>query len=57
MVASMRTPRTQFACCAVSGKVYVAGGRNLTHSRGITSAEVYDPVADRYMHTLFYFCM
>ncbi|KAL0651464.1 hypothetical protein Bca4012_094155 [Brassica carinata] len=48
MVASMRTPRTHFACSAVSGKVYVAGGRNLTHSRGITSAEVYDPVADRW---------
>jgi len=48
MVASMRTPRTHFACTSVSGKVYVAGGRNLTHSRGIPSAEVYDPVADRY---------
>ncbi|KAH0851052.1 hypothetical protein HID58_095019 [Brassica napus] len=48
MFASMRTPRTHFACSAVSWKVYVAGGRNLTHSRGITSAEVYDPVADRW---------
>ncbi|KAF8094538.1 hypothetical protein N665_0360s0040 [Sinapis alba] len=48
LVASMLTPRTHFACIAVSGKVYVAGGCNLTHSRGITSAEVYDAVADRW---------
>ncbi|KAK4710329.1 hypothetical protein R3W88_004842 [Solanum pinnatisectum] len=27
-VASMRTPRSHFACSVVSGKVYVAGGRN-----------------------------
>ncbi|WZZ57717.1 hypothetical protein YC2023_057824 [Brassica napus] len=46
MVASMRTPRTRFACAAVSGKVYVAGGCNLTQSSGVSSAEVYDPVAD-----------
>ncbi|CDY35074.1 BnaA06g10840D [Brassica napus] len=32
MVAGMRTPRTRFACAAVSGKVYVAGGFNLTQS-------------------------
>ncbi|XP_013584297.1 PREDICTED: F-box/kelch-repeat protein At1g16250-like [Brassica oleracea var. oleracea] len=48
MVASMRTPRTRFACAAVSGKVYVAGGCNLTQSSGVSSAEVYDPVADRW---------
>ncbi|KAJ0257136.1 F-box/kelch-repeat protein [Hirschfeldia incana] len=48
MVAGMRTPRARFACAAVSGKVYVAGGCNSTQSSGISSAEVYDPVADRW---------
>ncbi|CAH8386635.1 unnamed protein product [Eruca vesicaria subsp. sativa] len=49
-VASMRTPRAHFACAVVSGKVYVAGGRNaLTHLFGMSSAEVYDPVADRWV--------
>ncbi|CAN8293115.1 unnamed protein product [Cochlearia groenlandica] len=48
MVASMHTPRAHFACVVISGKVYVAGGRNLTNSLGVSSAEVYDPVADRW---------
>lgn len=46
-VASMRTPRSHFACSVISGKVYVAGGRNTSSSRGLALAEVYDPVADR----------
>ncbi|KAL0723623.1 hypothetical protein Bca4012_038222 [Brassica carinata] len=48
MVAGMRTPRARFACAAVSGKVYVAGGCNLTQLSGLSSAEVYDPLADRW---------
>ncbi|XP_018493112.2 F-box/kelch-repeat protein At1g16250-like [Raphanus sativus] len=51
-VASMRTPRAHFACAAVSGKVYVAGGRSaysrLSNLVDSSSAEVYDPVADRW---------
>ncbi|KAF6171197.1 hypothetical protein GIB67_001912 [Kingdonia uniflora] len=46
--ASMKTPRSNFACCVVGGKVYVAGGRTSSTSRGIDLAEVYDPVEDRW---------
>lgn len=46
--ASMLTPRSHFACSVVSGKIYVAGGRNLSCTRGLALAEVYDPVADKY---------
>ncbi|KAL6190732.1 hypothetical protein ACLB2K_037126 [Fragaria x ananassa] len=47
-VASMITPRSHFACSVVSGKIYVAGGRNLSCTRGLALAEVYDPVADKW---------
>ncbi|CAL1398976.1 unnamed protein product [Linum trigynum] len=47
-VARMRTPRSQFACSVVSGKVYVAGGRNLCCTRGLSLAEVYDPLTDKW---------
>ncbi|XP_071725381.1 F-box/kelch-repeat protein At1g16250 [Rutidosis leptorrhynchoides] len=48
-VASMITPRAQFACNLIDGKVYVAGGRNLfSGNRGLLLAEVYDPLTDRW---------
>lgn len=48
-VASMRTPRSFFACCVMSDKVYVAGGRNMSCPNGIALAEVYDPFTDKYV--------
>lgn len=48
-VATMLTPRSHFACSAVYGKIYVAGGRNLSCTRGLALAEVYDPVTDKYV--------
>lgn len=50
-VASMRTPRSHFACTVVSGKVYVAGGRNSSCVTGLAVGEVYDPVTDEYVFT------
>ncbi|KAK4856269.1 hypothetical protein QYF36_015884 [Acer negundo] len=47
-VASMLTPRSHFACSVISGKVYVAGGRNSSSSNGLKLAEVYDPLTDRW---------
>ncbi|OVA13501.1 Kelch repeat type 1 [Macleaya cordata] len=47
-VASMQTPRSHFACSVVRGKVYVAGGRKSSGSRGLALAEVYDPLEDRW---------
>ncbi|KAK0608464.1 hypothetical protein LWI29_031078 [Acer saccharum] len=47
-VASMRTPRSHFACSVISGKVYVAGGRNSSSSSGLKLAEVYDPLTNRW---------
>ncbi|KAG6667804.1 F-box/kelch-repeat protein At1g16250 isoform X1 [Carya illinoinensis] len=47
-MASMRTPRSNFACSVVSGKVYVAGGHNLSCTRGLALAEVYDPMTDKW---------
>ncbi|XP_068334001.1 F-box/kelch-repeat protein At1g16250-like [Pyrus communis] len=47
-VANMITPRTHFACSVVSGKIYVAGGRNLSCTRGLALAEVYVPVANKW---------
>ncbi|XP_009359825.2 F-box/kelch-repeat protein At1g16250 [Pyrus x bretschneideri] len=47
-VASMLTPRTHFACSVVSGKIYVVGGRNVSCTRGLALAEVYDPVANKW---------
>ncbi|XP_048321547.1 F-box/kelch-repeat protein At1g16250 isoform X2 [Ziziphus jujuba] len=46
--ASMVTSRSHFACCVVSGKIYVAGGRNLSTPRGLVLAEVYDPLTDKW---------
>lgn len=46
--ASMRTPRSHFACTVVCGKVYVAGGRTSSCARGLADVEVYDIVTDRY---------
>ncbi|XP_022719661.1 LOW QUALITY PROTEIN: F-box/kelch-repeat protein At1g16250-like [Durio zibethinus] len=43
---SMQTPRSHFACCVISGKVYVVGGLNLSYPRGLSLAEVYDPISD-----------
>lgn len=48
-IASMQTPRSHFACSVISGKVYVAGGRNLSCTRGLALAEVYDPLTDKYV--------
>ncbi|XP_010024899.2 F-box/kelch-repeat protein At1g16250 isoform X2 [Eucalyptus grandis] len=45
-VSSMQTPRSHFACCVISGKVYVAGGHNLHCPRGLTLAECYDPLSN-----------
>ncbi|OMO62640.1 Kelch repeat type 1 [Corchorus olitorius] len=47
-LTSMHTPRSHFACCVMSGKVYVAGGRNQSSTRGLSLAEVYDPISDRW---------
>ncbi|KAJ4848813.1 hypothetical protein Tsubulata_049061, partial [Turnera subulata] len=47
-VASMRTPRSHFACAVICGKVYVAGGRNLSCTGGLALAEVYDPLMDKW---------
>ncbi|XP_022745715.1 LOW QUALITY PROTEIN: F-box/kelch-repeat protein At1g16250-like [Durio zibethinus] len=47
-LTSMQTPRSHFACCVMSGKVYVAGGRNLSYPQGLSLAEVYDPISDRW---------
>lgn len=58
-VARMRTPRSHFACSVISGKVYVAGGRNLSCTKGLALAEVYDPLTDKYVHMHncnIYFC-
>lgn len=45
-LASMQTKRSDFACAAICGKVYVAGGWN-SSSSGLDTAEVYDPLQDR----------
>lgn len=50
MVSSMQTPRSHFACCVISGKVYVAGGRNLSCPRGLTLAECYNPLSNKYVY-------
>uniref|UniRef100_A0A0C9S6B9 TSA: Wollemia nobilis Ref_Wollemi_Transcript_15188_1284 transcribed RNA sequence n=1 Tax=Wollemia nobilis TaxID=56998 RepID=A0A0C9S6B9_9CONI len=47
-VASMRVARSNFACAVAHGKVYVAGGCNLSSAITLTHAEVYDPVEDRW---------
>ncbi|KAJ4722697.1 Kelch repeat-containing F-box family protein [Melia azedarach] len=47
-VASMRTPRSHFACSVINGKVYVAGGRNSSSTMGLALVEAYDPVTDKW---------
>ncbi|XP_043711621.1 F-box/kelch-repeat protein At1g16250 [Telopea speciosissima] len=47
-LSSMKTPRSHFACCVVCDKVYVAGGRTSSDTRGLALAEVYDPSKDRW---------
>ncbi|XP_041003999.1 F-box/kelch-repeat protein At1g16250-like [Juglans microcarpa x Juglans regia] len=43
--APMHTPRFDFACTVCDNKIYVAGGQcTLASARGISLAEVYDPV-------------
>ncbi|CAM8934904.1 unnamed protein product [Rhodiola kirilowii] len=47
-VATMSTPRAKFACSVIGGKVYVGGGCSSLFTDGLSSAEVYDPVNDRW---------
>lgn len=47
-VAGMRTPRCDFACSAVRGRVLVAGGCDSPGSQGLASAECYDVLEDRW---------
>ncbi|CAM8905675.1 unnamed protein product [Rhodiola kirilowii] len=47
-IASMSTPRRDFACSVICGKVYVGGGCNSLFTGGLSSAEVYDPIKDRW---------
>ncbi|OWM91264.1 hypothetical protein CDL15_Pgr000208 [Punica granatum] len=62
-LACLRFPRSDFACTVCDGKIYVAGGQSsLDCARGISSAEVYDPVLDEWtplphMNTLRYKCV
>ncbi|KAI3434062.1 uncharacterized protein J3R85_006855 [Psidium guajava] len=47
--ASLGTPRSDFACTVCDNKIYAAGGQsNLGFARGISSAEVYDPIIDEW---------
>ncbi|XP_022777368.1 kelch-like protein 8 [Durio zibethinus] len=47
--APLGTPRYDFACTVCDNKIYVAGGKsNLASTRGISSAEVYDPALDEW---------
>ncbi|KAI4371707.1 hypothetical protein MLD38_010028 [Melastoma candidum] len=61
--ASLGTPRSDFACVLCDGKVYVAGGQStIASERGVSTAEVYDPVADAWhplpnMNTTRYKCV
>lgn len=61
--APLGTPRFDFACTVCDNKIYVAGGQcTLASARGISSAEVYDPVLDTWealpnMSTLRYKCV
>ncbi|CAM8941355.1 unnamed protein product [Rhodiola kirilowii] len=47
-VASMSTPRADFACSVICGKVYVGGGCSSCLTTTLLSAEVYDPMNDRW---------
>lgn len=44
-VASMHTPRYEFACAVLGGSVYVVGGHG-TGGKNLSSVEVYDPLKD-----------
>lgn len=61
--ASLGKPRYDFACCVSNDKIYVAGGKSsLNSTRGMASAEVYDPMTGRWtdlpsMSTLRYKCV
>jgi hypothetical protein len=56
--ASMRTKRTHHACASISGKVYVAGGYSYESQQDLVTAEVYDPISDRYVIVrLAYLCL
>ncbi|KAI4331171.1 hypothetical protein MLD38_029382 [Melastoma candidum] len=49
--AALETPRSDFACAVCDGKVYVAGGQStIASARGVSTAEVYDLVADVWHH-------
>ncbi|XP_059639312.1 uncharacterized protein LOC132281638 [Cornus florida] len=61
--APLHVPRYTFACTVYDNKIYVAGGQSTRDStRGISSAEVYDPSLDMWtclpnMSTLRYKCV
>ncbi|XP_030543517.1 F-box/kelch-repeat protein At1g16250-like [Rhodamnia argentea] len=49
LCAPLGTPRSDFACTVSDNKIYVAGGQsNLGCARGVSSAEVYDPILDEW---------
>lgn len=54
MAARMGRARLGFACAAISGKVYVAGGHDLASPLGFSDAEVYDPCTDRSASSVLY---
>ncbi|KAF4356225.1 hypothetical protein CsatB_000059 [Cannabis sativa] len=61
--ASMALPRYDFAYTVCENKIYVAGGKSTLNSVvGVSSAEVYDPNLDKWIHlpdmsTLRYKCV
>uniref|UniRef100_A0A1D1YV35 F-box/kelch-repeat protein At1g16250 n=1 Tax=Anthurium amnicola TaxID=1678845 RepID=A0A1D1YV35_9ARAE len=46
-VTGMRTPRYDFACSVLCGKVFVAGGSD-SSNKGLAEAEVYDILKDKW---------
>ncbi|XP_062095246.1 uncharacterized protein LOC133801115 [Humulus lupulus] len=61
--ASLATPRYDFAYTVCESKIYVAGGKSTLNSAvGVSSAEVYDPNLNKWIHlpdmsTLRYKCV
>ncbi|XP_062017127.1 uncharacterized protein LOC133733524 [Rosa rugosa] len=61
--APLGVARCDFACTVSDNKIYVAGGKTtLACARGISSAELYDPQLDKWIHmpnmsTLRYKCV
>lgn len=59
----LSVPRYDFACTVCDNKIYVAGGQSiLASARGISSAELYDPLIDKWaplpnMNRLRYKCV